>query len=201
LQCQRVKPAQDTRVELHSSEVVTRPMERVFIDSVGPLVRSRRGNVAVLVILDGFPKFVTIYPVRRISSEVVETCLARKYFPSYGAPLSVVSDNSSVFKSKTFYNLCFPYGCRHISTSPYYPQASQVERFNSNMKVVLTIYHNTQHTHWDDYLASLTLAFNSAWHESTAATPASLFLGRDVNHPLALKWKLFELYLGRDSKN
>jgi hypothetical protein len=40
-----------------------------------------------------------------------------------------------------------------------------------------------------------------AWHESTAATPASLFLGRDVNHPLALKWKLFELDLDRDSKN
>jgi hypothetical protein len=44
--CQRAKAAQDTRVGLHSSQVVTRPMERVFIDFVGPLVRSRKGNVA-----------------------------------------------------------------------------------------------------------------------------------------------------------
>jgi hypothetical protein len=46
----------------------------------------------------------------------------------------------------------------------------------------------------------LAIAFNSAWHESTAATPASLFLGRELNHPLALKWKLHELELDRDSK-
>jgi hypothetical protein len=105
LPCQRAKPAQGTRVGQHSSEVVTRPMERIFIDFVGPLVRSRKGNVAVLV--DGFSKFVTLYPVRRISSGVVATCLAEKYFPSYGVPLSIVSDNASVFKSKTFYNLCF----------------------------------------------------------------------------------------------
>jgi hypothetical protein len=47
----------------------------------------------------------------------------------------------------------------------------------------------------------LALAFNSAWHESTATTPASLFLGRDLNHPLGLKWKLGELELGSDTKS
>jgi hypothetical protein len=75
LQCHRAKPAADSRVVLHSSDVVTRPMEKVFIDLVGPIVRSRRGNIAVLVILDGFSKFVCMYPARRISSEVGRTCL------------------------------------------------------------------------------------------------------------------------------
>jgi hypothetical protein len=44
------------------------------------------------------------------------------------------------------------------------------------------------------------MAFNSAWHESIAATPASLFLGRELNHPLGLKWKLHGLDLGKDHK-
>jgi hypothetical protein len=39
------------------------------------------------------------------------------------------------------------------------------------------------------------MAFNTAWHESTGATPALLFLGREMNHPLGLKWDLSELYL------
>jgi hypothetical protein len=68
-----------------------------------------------------------------------------------------------------------------------------VERFNRNLKAAITIYHHAQHTHWDDHLASLALAFNSAWHESTATTPASLFLGRELNHPLGLKWEFAEL--------
>jgi hypothetical protein len=78
-------------------------------------------------------------------------------------------------------------------TSPYYPQASQVERFNRNLKTALVIYRNSQHTHWDEHLSTLSIAFKSAWHESTAATPASLFLGRELNYPLGLKWNLSEL--------
>jgi hypothetical protein len=41
----------------------------------------------------------------------------------------------------------------------------------------------------------LTMAFNSAWHESSGAQPAMLFLGRELNHPLGLRWELSELDL------
>jgi hypothetical protein len=70
-------------VGLHSSEVVTLPLERIFIDFFGPIIRRRKGNIAVLVVLDGFSKFVCMYPVRRISSEVVKTFLLEKFFPAY----------------------------------------------------------------------------------------------------------------------
>lgn len=66
--CQRAKPAPDSKVGLHSSEVVTRPLECIFIDFVSPIVKGRKGNVAVFVVLEGFSKFVCMYPVRRISS-------------------------------------------------------------------------------------------------------------------------------------
>jgi hypothetical protein len=78
--CQRAKPAQDSRIGLHSAKVVTRPMERFFIDFVGPIVRSRKGNVAILVVLDGFSKFVCLYPVHRISAELFKTCLVERFF-------------------------------------------------------------------------------------------------------------------------
>jgi hypothetical protein len=105
--CQRAKAAQDSRVGLHSSEVATRPLQRVFIDFFGPIVRSRSGNIAILVVLDGFSKFVFMYPVTRFSSEVVKNCLLEKFFPAFGVPQSIVSDNASVIKSRGFYNLCF----------------------------------------------------------------------------------------------
>jgi hypothetical protein len=142
-----------------------------------------------------------MYPVRKISSEVVENCLVEKFFPTFGVPQSIVSDNAAVFKSRRFYNLYFSWGIRHVTTSPYYPQASQVERFNRNLKAALTIYHHHQHTRWDQYLPSLAIAFNTAWHLSTGATPASLFWGREINHPLGLKWEFRELELQRDPKS
>jgi hypothetical protein len=105
--CQRAKPAAHSQVGLHSSEVVIRSIERNFIDIVGPILRSRKGNIAVLVVLHDFSKFVCMYPVRRISSEVVKYCVLEKFFPSFGVPQSIVSDNAAVFKYRTFYNLCF----------------------------------------------------------------------------------------------
>jgi hypothetical protein len=44
------------------------------------------------------------------------------------------------------------------------------------------------------------MVFNSAWHESTAATPSLLFLGRELNHPLGLRWQFHELDLSADPK-
>jgi hypothetical protein len=82
-------------------------MERIFVDFVGPVVTSRKGNVALFVVLDGFSKFVSLYPVRKISSDVAKNCLVEEFFPAYGVPQTIVSDNATVFKSRTFYNLCF----------------------------------------------------------------------------------------------
>jgi hypothetical protein len=150
---------------------------------VGPLVRSTNGNVAILVVLDGFSKFVS-YPVRKIADDDVVRTLVETFFPCYGVPLCIVSDNATVFKSRAFYNACFSWRIQRVTTTPYYPQASQVERFNRNLKAALTIFNHSQHIRWDENLPSLSIAFNSAWHESTGMTPAKLFLGRDMKHPL-----------------
>jgi hypothetical protein len=68
------------------------------------------------------------------------------------------------------------------------------------LKVALTIYHHSQHTRWDENLPLLAITFNTAWHELTGATLASLYLGREINHPLGVRWELHELELQWDRK-
>jgi hypothetical protein len=104
---QRAKPTQDSRVGIHRSEAVARPLEQVFIDFFGPTVRSRRGNIVILVVLDRFSKFISMYPVRRNSSKVVKSCVLEKFFPTFDVLQSVVSDNAAVLESWGFSNLCF----------------------------------------------------------------------------------------------
>jgi hypothetical protein len=159
----------------------------VFVDFVGPIVRSSAGNQTIFVILDGFSKFVAMYPVRKITSKVVVDILLKRYFPSFGLPKFLVSDNAAVFRSRLLNNTCFSWGIRHVTTPPYYPQASQLERFNRNLKVALNVYRNSQHDKWDENLHSLQMAFITAWHESNGTNPASLFLGGELEGPLSLK--------------
>jgi hypothetical protein len=82
-------------------------MDKLFIDFMGPLTRTKRGNIAVLVVVDAFSKFVQFYPVRKITSQVVSDHLERGFFPAFGTPGCIVKDNARVFCCKTFKDLCF----------------------------------------------------------------------------------------------
>jgi len=48
----QAKPTQDSRVGLHSASPVTAPMERLFIDFVGHLIRTKRSNIGILIVVD-----------------------------------------------------------------------------------------------------------------------------------------------------
>jgi transposase InsO family protein len=191
--CQRAKPAQDTHVGLHSASPIAEPMQRLFVDFFRPLTRSKRGNIAILVVVDGFSKFVTFFPVRRITAQIMCDCLERQYFPEYGTPVSVVTDNAKVFRSKQVKYMCFRWGINHITTTPYYPQGSLAERVNRNLKAALKIFHHNSQDAWDEDLPWLSVAFNTAVHESTNCTPDRLFLGREMKLPLDNRWDLSSL--------
>jgi len=160
------------------------------VDFVGPLTRTKRGNSAIHVVLDSFSKFVSFFPVRRMASSVVVDCLEKGYFPAYGTPTSIVTDNARVFHSKEFKDLCFRWCVEHIYTTPYYPQASLAERVNRNLKSALKIFHHNSQNMWGEDLPHLAFAFNTALHESTQSTPDLLFLGRKIRSFFDSRWDL-----------
>jgi hypothetical protein len=188
--CQRAKPAQNAQVGKRSAQPASRPLERLFIDFVGPLPRTRWGSVAILVVVDAFNKFLMFFPVRRISSSVVAECLENTYFPAFGTPKVIVSDNAKVFRCRVFRDVCFRWGVEHVTTAPYYPQGSLAERVNQNLKSALKIYHAESQDKWDTDLPWFATALNTAVHESTHFSPDCLFLGREVSSPLSVKWDL-----------
>jgi transposase InsO family protein len=198
--CQQAKHAQNTAVGLHSASPASKPLERVFIDFVGPLPRTRRGNVAILVVIDGFSKFVNLFPVLRMTAASAVSCLLESYFPAFGTPEQIVSDNAKAFRCKDFKDLCFQWGVQHVTTTPYYPQGSLAERNNRNLKSALKIYHSRSHNRWDEGLPWLATAFNTALHESTQFTPDMLFLGREIKGPLETKWDLSSVGMNPDQK-
>ena len=165
-------------------------MERLFVDFMGPLVRSKRGNTAILVVVDGFSKFVMFYPTRALTAQAVCDKLEKWYFPAYGTPSSVVSDNAQAFRSRLFRDMCFRWGIQHVTTTPYYPQGSLAERVNRNLKAALKIFCHESHNTWDVELPWLSLAFNTAIHETTGVTPDKFFLRRELMSPLDVVWDL-----------
>ena len=108
--CQRGKHAPNTRVGLHAAETSAKSLGKLFVDFIGPLTRTKRGNSAILVVLGSFSRFVTIFPVRRMPISVVIDCLEKGYFPAYGTPTRIVTNNACVFRSKKFKDKFFRWG-------------------------------------------------------------------------------------------
>jgi hypothetical protein len=95
------------KVGLHTATPASGNLERIFIDLMGPLVRTKKGNQVIMLVMDSFPKFVAFYPVRNITSAVVCEVLEKNNFMAYGVPKLLVSDNTRVFKSRINYDFCF----------------------------------------------------------------------------------------------
>jgi len=191
--CSLSKPAQNTKYGLLSSEVAERPLEKVFIDYVGPFPRSKSGNKFLLVCVDAFSKFCWLFPLRSATAQLTVQVLRTHFFQHFGIPATIVSDNGSQFTSHIFKRMCFGHGIRHVTTSPYYPQPSHAERFNRNLRSALIAFHADRQTTWDQELPWIQFAFNTAKHESHKAVPFEVLFGFPPNNPLANLWKIGDL--------
>lgn len=190
--CKRGKPETGNRKGFLQSTREFHPLDKLFIDYVGPLARTKRGNRFIFVVVDAFTRFVWLIPSRGTTADISIRHLS-SIFASFGPPRNLVSDNAPAFTSLGFRRFCFVHGVRHITTSPYYPQPSFAERINRNLKAALIIYHSGSPRKWDLSLDWLSLAFNTAQHESHKTTPARLMLGYEVNTPLSNLWSFSDI--------
>jgi hypothetical protein len=90
----------------------------------------------------------------------------------------------------------FYLGIKHVTTSSYYPQPSHAEWFNRNLKAALISYHRDNYVRWDQNLTWLQLAFNTAKHEATLASPIEIIFPFRAGSPLLHRWKIQDLIPG-----
>ena len=111
------------------------PFERIALDIVGPLRRTRKGNQYILVICDYATRYPEAIPLRSIDAGTVAEHLIQ-LFARVGIPKEILSDQGTNFMSqllKELYNLL---QIHQIRTSPYHPQTDGlVERFNRTLEV------------------------------------------------------------------
>jgi hypothetical protein len=148
------------------------------------------GNSVILICINAFSKFVWLIPVRQATTNATIRVVQERIFSTFSVQEVLVSGNAQCFTSREFRQFCFELGANHVTTSPYYPQPSHAERFNRYLRSALIAYHSGAHATWDQNLTWLQLAFNTAEHESTKATPFQVIIPFRVGSPLINQWKI-----------
>lgn len=167
--------------QLHPIEKLSIPFHTIHIDHLGPFIKSKSGNTYLLVLVDGFTKFVNAKPVKNTKSATTIKVL-KEHMAYFGVPTRLISDKGSCFTSKLFKDFVTSYGMKHIINAVATPRANgQVERFNRTILDALsTSSHGENDKTWDEYIPDIQVGINTTVHKTTQKSPSELLFGFNI---------------------
>jgi len=109
---------------------VQEPLGTYRIDHVGPLTETKKKYNHILAVVDGYSKFVWLYPTRSTGTDKVLNKL-EKQSEIFGNPRRIVTDRGTAFTSSTFRDYCSDHGIQLLHITTGMPRGNgQVERIH-----------------------------------------------------------------------
>lgn len=175
------------------SSVTKIPLEKIYIDLLGPLPMSKQRNCYILVAMDAATRFTWLTCLKDGTARQVIKSLEENVFANFSPPKVLVSDRASIFRSHEFRNFLFKYNVLHHQNPSFRPNSNITERKIRDLNAMLRAYHSNDQTGWDKNIFYLQAALNSAYNQSTQSTAHELMFGYRHNSPLANVWQLNDL--------
>lgn len=187
VQCQVNKTNRHpTKAPMEITSTANQPFEKIFLDVVGPLPVTENENRFILTFQDDLTKYSYAQAIPNHEAKTI----AEKFFDFimlFGIPKSIVTDNSTDFKSNLLKEVNKLFKIRHISTSPYHPQSNgALERSHSTLKDYLKHFINQTQNNWDEFIQTAMFSYNTSIHCVTNYTPYELIFGNKATLPQTL---------------
>ena len=178
--CQRTKGTKGLTHHWREVPQTTRPLERLSID-LTDMIAGTDGLRFVLSVVDGYSRFVRLYPLKTKSADGVVKAL-EEFIRAYGKPGAILSDNGGEFVNRAFRKFREGHGITHLRATPYHPQGNSiVERMHATLKKILSALCEGSPNRWPRLLSTCERIMNQAVHSTTGCQPYFAFLGR---HPV-----------------
>ena len=166
----------------------TYPLELVHLDflSIGGK-EDRMKNI--LVVTDHFTRYAQCYVTRNQTALTVANELVNKYFTNFGWPDKILTDRGTSFENELFHSICQMAKIRKLRTGSYRPQTNgQCERFNQTLLNMLGTLPNDAKKRWQDWVPTLTHAYNCTTSRTTGFSPYYLIYGRQPRLPIDIEY-------------
>ena len=132
--CQKISDKEFPVVIKKYTTSTYQSMERIAIDTIGPLKRDAEGYEHAVVIIDTLTRFLAIYPCK--TTEAVEAADALLLHSAYfGAPCEIISDRGSQYVNSVVKGFLEFQGTEHVLSIAYSKQENSiVERANKEVR-------------------------------------------------------------------
>jgi len=158
-------------------------MQRLGIDTIGPLPEDKYGFRHILVIIDCFSRWVMCYPLRSTSAEEFVRAFLW-HCGIFGRPLEILTDNGSQLKNAQVEEFVSVLGTEHRFTVAYSKQEnSMVERANKEIfrYIRSMAFEKNARDMWSDYIPFAQRICNAEVVSSLGVSPAQIMFGNAVN--------------------
>ena len=161
------------------------PNERIYIDSIGPLVADEKNNTYVVNIIDGFSRWVELYAVPDTTAETAAKVALIDWVGRFGVPLQIMTDGGTQFANELWTELSILLGSEKLESFPYsHEENGLIERSNKEaMRHLRAIIFDDklQYSNWSTYLPLVQRILNGSPIGATGITPAQLLYGDAVS--------------------
>ena len=180
-------PKKKEQTELYPI-MATYPLELVHLDflSIGGKDDKMK---SVLVVMDHFTHYAPCYLTKNQTALTVATELVNKYFTTYGWPDKILTDRGTSFENELFHYICELAKIKKLRTGSYRPQTNgQCERFNQTLLNMLGTLPNDAKKKWQDWVPTLTHAYNCTTLKTTGFSPYFSIYGQQPRLPIDIEY-------------
>ncbi|CAK1594421.1 unnamed protein product [Parnassius mnemosyne] len=157
------------------------PLHTLHLDHIGPLTETRKMYNHILTVVDGFTKFVWLYPTKSTTSAEVISKL-QLHQDTFGNPVRIITDRGTAFTSGAFKKYCEEEGIQHVTITTGIPRGNgQVERVHRIMIPMLTKLCIEDQSLWYKHVGCVQRAINSTYQRSIDTTTFQLLTGTKMN--------------------
>lgn len=156
---------------LNPIDKADRPLVTYHLDHVGPMEATHKQYNHILVVVDGFSKFVWLYPTKSTgSNEVIDRL--KKQATLFGNPARIITDRGTAFTSNSFKEYCESENIQHLLIATGVPRGNvQVERIHRIIVPILTKLCVEIPGNWYKYVDRVQRIINSTPPRSTGIAP------------------------------
>ncbi len=184
VECAKRTSSSHKKIGYIKSGEIYQLFDKIYVDTVGPLVETKKKNKHIIVCVDYFSKYVVTKAIKSLNAVTIAKFLMDNIFLMFGCSREIVMDNAKIHHSNLMKELLVRVGTRPIYITPYHHQSNSVERVNRTLQEALSKYISQAQTDWDVHLPSCTFALNTAVHSSTQYSPYQIVFGKAPNLPI-----------------
>ncbi len=153
---------------------------QVAMDTTGPLLATKSGNMYLLVAIDHYSKWCEAKAVSDHGAKTTASFLEDDIICKYGVPKLILTNNGGEWAAE-FDIMCRDYGIQQQHTAPQWPQCNgMVERLIKTIKHGITVLAATPEAIdcWDEHLAKVLFGYRCGIQSSTKFSPYMILIGR-----------------------